>query len=148
MGTKMAQQVANSGDVALIYVVIAVSAGIIVVLTTLVWFFIRARMSARDRREELLEKRLSSGAEAMQRISQEVVSLQKQLNDYRKEYYETVSKLMEKSEFREYKRDHEKSHEMLNNIMGQITKTGEHQERMIEEVRSDLKTLLQNAHER
>lgn len=153
MNGKLAQQVASSGDQALIYVVIAVGGALILVLASLLWYFIRARMLAKDRRDELLEKRLSSGAEAMQRVGQEVTSLQKQLNDYRKEYYETVSKLLEKSEFREYKRDHEKVHATLEalvtqmgNSLGQITGNLENQSDLMKELRQDVKSVLQSHH--
>jgi uncharacterized protein HemX len=93
----------NGGITTLLFSV----AGVLILgLCSVLWWFIRDRMKTRERKEDLLERRLSSGAQTMQSIATEVKNIQtmqikqaadyvlrRDFNGYRKEQEEKLEKL-------------------------------------------------------
>jgi Tfp pilus assembly protein PilN len=93
----------NGGITTLLFSV----AGVLILgLCSILWWFIRDRMKTRERKEDLLERRLSSGAQTMQSIATEVKNIQtmqikqaadyvlrQDFNGYRKEQEEKLEKL-------------------------------------------------------
>lgn len=56
--------------------VLGIAGVLVLVLGSVLWWFIRDHMRAREKREDLLEKRLSSGSETMQRITAQLDTIQ------------------------------------------------------------------------
>ena len=55
---------------------LAVSGAVILALGSILWWYVRDRMRAREKSAELLEKRLSAGSETMQRIAAQLDAIQ------------------------------------------------------------------------
>lgn len=56
--------------------ILGIAGVVLLVLGSVLWWFIRDHMRAREKREDLLEKRLSSGSETMQRIAAQLDNIQ------------------------------------------------------------------------
>lgn len=85
---------------------LAVSGAIIAVLLALVAWFAKARVKGRQRYEELLEKRLSSGADTMHKLNISVEQL------YTK-FVEAMGELLPTKAFDAYRKEHHQEHDRL-----------------------------------
>lgn len=82
-------------------------AGVLIVgLCSVLWWFVRDRMKARERKEDLLERRLSSGAQTMQSISSEIKNIQTM-------QVQQAADFVRKQDFNGYKKEHDDQHKAL-----------------------------------
>ncbi len=61
---------------AVLVFVLSVAGVLIAGLFMLLWWFVRDRMRQRDKKEDLLDKRLGAGSETMQRMTSRIEQMQ------------------------------------------------------------------------
>lgn len=97
---------AASGGQPMLIFALAVAGAIVVLLLGIVGWFARDRVQSRKRYEELLEKRLSAGADTMQNLKIAVEQIQTK-------FVEAIGKLLSEEKFYAYTKEHRSDHERL-----------------------------------
>ena len=100
--TDVVQAAVDSGPATLIFT-LTVAGIIISVLLGVVIYFVRERVKSRQRYEEVLEKRLSSGSETMQQLKVDLEKLHSVFIEY-------FARVVSEIDFKEYKREHKEEH--------------------------------------
>lgn len=97
---------AASGGNELLVFALAVAGAILLLLLGLVGWFAKDRVNSRKRYEELLEKRLSAGADTMQNLKVAVEKIQTK-------FVEAMGALLSEEKFDSYCREHRAEHDRL-----------------------------------
>lgn len=103
---------ANGGPQLLIFSLSVASVVIVVLIGVLVWF-VKDRVKARRRYEELLEKRLASGSATMQNLKLSVEQLQTK-------FIEHLGTMLKRSDFNDYRKEHNREHDRLDDKVADI----------------------------
>lgn len=106
MGTSGVVDAATSGGDALMVFSLAVAGALIALLLGLVAWFTKDRVNSRKRYEELLEKRLSAGADTMQNLKVAVEKIQTK-------FVEAIGALLSEEKFDGYCKEHRAEHDRL-----------------------------------
>ena len=95
--------------------VLSIAGALIAALGTILWWFIRERMKAREQKEDTLERRLSSGSETMQRITTRIEALQNN-------QVEQFAKVVPQATFENYCATHKEDHKELDKRVHELRK--------------------------
>jgi predicted nuclease with TOPRIM domain len=112
MGTGVVDAATTGGTPLLIFS-LAAAGLIITVLMGLVIWFVKDRVKSRRQYEDLLEKRLSSGAETMQNLKLSVEQLQTK-------FVEHLGALLKREDFNSYTREHDREHNRLDDKVADV----------------------------
>jgi len=93
--------------------ILSVSGALIVGLAVLLWWFIRERMAQREKKEDLLDKRLGAGSETMQRMTARIEQMQgAQLSQF--------ATVVHQEKFDGYLEEHKVDHKEIDNRIDAI----------------------------
>lgn len=93
--------------------VLAIAGTLIFALSALLWWFIRDRMKQRGKKEDLLDKRLASGSETMQRMTSRIEQMQNN-------QVEQFAKVVPQEIFEKYCVAHKEDHIVLDRRVEQL----------------------------
>jgi chromosome segregation ATPase len=111
---QIAQVAAEAGTPVLVFSLV-ITGTIIALLLALVAWFAKARVKSRQRYEELMERRLSSGANTMHNLNISVEQLQTK-------FVEAIGKLLERKDFAAYCQEHSREHDRLDDKLSDTKK--------------------------
>ncbi len=100
---------------AVLYFVLGIAGVLITALFGLLWWFIRDRMRQKEKKENLLDKRLSSGSETMQRMTSRIEQMQNN-------QVEQLAKVVGRDTFDSYCDEHKEDHRALDETVGELRK--------------------------
>ena len=98
---------------AVLIFVLSLAGALISALCFLLWYFIRERMKQRDKKEDLLDKRLSSGSETMQRMTARIEQMQNN-------QVEQFAKVVPQATFENYCNAHKEDHKQLDDRVEEL----------------------------
>lgn len=93
--------------------VLGISGVLITALAVLLWWFIRERMRQREKKEDLLDKRLGSGSETMQRMTARIEQMQNN-------QMEQFARVVPQEDFEDYCTEHKEDHKIIDNRIGDL----------------------------